>query len=82
MATKLAFEEILRKNKELLSPDLYASDDMKVGIDLIKLGIAMPLLMDFIRLDPRGGIFGHTLLSASMHQVVDGDAEFAKHALE
>ena len=55
-ASCAALTEIVSKHATILQkgPDVYTSDDLRIGIDTTKLQEAHDLMLEFVQLDTRG----------------------------
>ena len=66
----------------LLRVDCYDSLNFKIGINNDRLRIALGMLIEFVKLDRRGGIFSKPVMERSVTSTVGGDEQFKKHSVE
>ena len=68
--TKIAEEHI----------NIYSSLDMKSGYNVALLVASSPVLLAFLEVDPRGGLFSQSLMSKALKKAFD-DAQLMKQQL-
>ena len=81
-ATAAVLCGIMAEFMGLLRVDCYDSLNFKSGINNDRLRIALGMLIAFVKLDRRGGIFSQPVMERSVTSTVGDDEQFKKHSVE
>ena len=82
-ATVARLTAILQEFKQLLRVEIYSSIDFKVGINREALKLAIGLITELVKLDPRGGYYSQKHMEDAVGNSVQGEMEeFEKHVVE
>ena len=81
-ATQDALVKILMPFAMILRVDMYASISFTTGVDKARLQQFLPMLMELVRLDVRGGFYNQKMLIAVIVRVMADDESWSKHLVE